>query len=212
MELRPILLATLISGGWLVVAPQSFAASDLMRSGYVHDSSGDVVRDGGSHCVRTSTWSAQSATRGCNADLLPPVAAASASTEPAASQNAEIAAIEPRSEPINIAEEARFGFDKAVLRVEDRQRLDTAVAQLKTYPDDATIRVTGYTDSVGSEEYNRDLSMRRARAAQEYLVANGVDPKRIVLSGMGESDPVASNDTAEGRAQNRRAEIEIKAE
>jgi OOP family OmpA-OmpF porin len=204
MKMKPILLATLVSGGCLVAATQSFAASDLMSSGYVHDSSGIVVRDNSGNCVRTSIWSKQSATKECDAHLLPPVATAPPPAEPAP---AEIAAIEPQREPINISEKAGFDFDQAVLRAEDKQRLDAAVAQMKTLPEDATIQVTGYTDSVGTEEYNRDLSMRRAQAAQEYLVSNGVDQRRIVLSGMGESNPIASNDTAEGRAMNRRVEV-----
>lgn len=204
MELKKIVLATLVSGGWMLAAPQGFAASDLMSSGYAHDASGVVVRDSSGNCVRTSNWTTKSATKDCDANLLPPPVAAAPPPAPAA---AEIAAIEPRKEPINIAEKAGFDFNKAVLRAEDKQRLDAAVAKLKTMPEDATIQVTGYTDSIGSEKYNQELSMRRAQAAQEYLVANGVDQKRIVLSGMGESNPIASNDTAEGRAMNRRVEV-----
>jgi OOP family OmpA-OmpF porin len=210
MELKKLILATLVSGGWIFATSQSFAASDLMSSGYAHDASGVVVRDNSGNCVRTSNWTSQSATAQCDAHLLPPVAAAPApEPEPvaAAPAAAEIAAIEPRKDPINISEKAGFDFDRAVLRAEDRQRLDTAIAEMKNLPEDATIQVTGYTDSVGTEEYNRDLSMRRAQAAQEYLVSNGVDQKRIVLSGMGESNPVASNDTADGRAMNRRVEV-----
>lgn len=211
MELKKLILATLVSGGCIFSASQSFAASDLMSSGYAHDASGVVVRDNSGNCVRTSNWTSQSATDQCDAHLLPPVAAAPAPAEPVAEAPApapaEIAAIEPQRDPINISEKAQFDFDKAVLRAEDKQRLDAAVAELKTLPEDATIQVTGYTDSVGTEEYNRELSMRRAQAAQEYLVSNGVDQKRIVLSGMGESNPIASNDTAEGRAMNRRVEV-----
>jgi OOP family OmpA-OmpF porin len=198
-------LATLVSGGWIFAAPQSFAATDLMSSGYVHDTSGVVVRDNSGNCVRTSIWSPQSATAQCDSDLLPPpVAAAPAPAEP---MPAEIAAIEPQSEPFSLAEKAQFDFDQAVLKAEDKQRLDAAIAGLKNLAGDATIQVTGYTDSIGSEKYNRDLSMRRARAAQEYLVNKGVNPTRIVISGMGESNPIASNDTADGRAMNRRVEV-----
>jgi len=207
MELKPILLASLISGGCLVVAPLSFAASDLMSSGYAHDNAGSVVRNNSGDCVRTSDWSPQSATTECDSELLPR-AAAPAPAEPAAPAAAEIAAIEPRPEPINIAEKAQFDFDQAVLRAEDKRRLDEALVQIKKLPEDATIQVIGYTDSIGSEKYNKDLSMRRAQAAQEYLVSNGVDQKRIVISGMGESNPVASNATADGRAMNRRVEVQ----
>jgi OOP family OmpA-OmpF porin len=154
--------------------------------------------------VRTSNWTEQSATAQCDSHLLPPVAAAPAPAEP---MPAEIAAIEPQSEPFSLAEKAQFDFDQAVLKAEDKQRLDAAITELKNLAGDATIQVTGYTDSIGSEKYNRDLSMRRARAAQEYLVNKGVNPTRIVISGMGESNPIASNDTADGRAMNRRVEV-----
>jgi OOP family OmpA-OmpF porin len=179
-----------------------------MSSGYAHDASGIVVRDNSGNCVRTSNWTKESATKDCDAHLLPPVAAAPA-PEPVAATPApaEIAAIEPQKDPINISEKAGFDFDRAALRAEDKQRLDTAIAEMKNLPEDATIQVTGYTDSVGTEEYNRDLSMRRAQAAKDYLVSNGVAENRIVLSGMGESNPIASNDTAEGRAMNRRVEV-----
>lgn len=217
-KVQLLLLAGLIASGYLIASPQSFAASDLMSSGYVHDSSGIVVRDSSGGCVRTSIWSPQSATAQCDSELLPraaapavveeePPAAQTAPSEPAAPAATEIAAIEPRREEINLAEKAMFDFDQAVLRAEDKRRLDEALVQIKNLPEDATIQITGYADSIGSEEYNRDLSMRRAQAAQEYLVSNGVDQKRIVLSGMGESNPVASNDTADGRAMNRRVEV-----
>lgn len=209
MELKKLILATLVSGGCIFSASQSFAASDLMSSGYAHDASGVVVRDNSGNCVRTSNWTSQSATKDCDAHLLPPPVAAAPAPEPVAQAPApaEIAAIEPQKDPINISEKAGFDFDKAVLRAEDKQRLDAAIAELKTLPEDATVQITGYTDSVGTEEYNRELSMRRAQAAQDYLVSNGVDQRRIVLSGMGESNPIASNDTAEGRAMNRRVEV-----
>lgn len=202
MELKPILLATLISGGCLVAASPSFAASP----GYAHDSSGMVVHDGRGNCVRTSDWTPKSATTECDSELLPPPVAAA---PPPAPPVAEIAAIEPRK-PISVNEKAQFGLNEAILKAEDKQRLDEAFSQIQNLPEGATVQITGYTDSTGSEQYNQDLSMRRAQAAQEYLVSKGVDQKRIVLSGMGESNPIASNDTAEGRAQNRR--VEVKAE
>jgi OOP family OmpA-OmpF porin len=67
--------------------------------------------------------------------------------------------------------------------------------------------VQGFTDSIGTEEYNLGLSQRRADAVRNYLVEKGVDPKIITAKGYGESNPVASNDTKEGRALNRRVEF-----
>ena len=208
MERKSLLVAILISGGFVVAIPQSFAASGSISPAYVYDGAGVVARDGNGNCVRTSAWSPELANAECNPELFPSKAAEAAPpvAEPTAPAAAEIAAIEPRKE-ISISEKAQFDFDQAVLKAEDKQRLDEALVQIKDLPEGATIRITGYTDNVGSEEYNRDLSMRRARAAEDYLVSHGVDQKRIELSGMGESNPVASNDTAEGRALNRRVEV-----
>ena len=67
----------------------------------------------------------------------------------------------------------------------------------------------GHTDSVGSDAYNQKLSVRRAEAVKAYLVGKGVDAKRVYTEGKGEKQPVATNKTAAGRAQNRRVEIEV---
>jgi outer membrane protein OmpA-like peptidoglycan-associated protein len=74
---------------------------------------------------------------------------------------------------------------------------------LKNFPE-VNITIEGYTDSQGSESYNQDLSERRAKSARDYLVRRGVAGTRIQAYGRGEADPVATNDTPEGRAQNRR--------
>ena len=65
----------------------------------------------------------------------------------------------------------------------------------------------GFTDSIGSAEYNQALSLRRAEAVYRYLVNQGVDPERLTVEGFGKTNPVASNDTEAGRAQNRRVEL-----
>jgi OOP family OmpA-OmpF porin len=72
------------------------------------------------------------------------------------------------------------------------------------------IVVEGHTDSVGTDQYNLGLSRRRAETVQTYLVDHGVARSRITAEGMGESKPVASNDSADGRAQNRRVELHLK--
>jgi outer membrane protein OmpA-like peptidoglycan-associated protein len=86
------------------------------------------------------------------------------------------------------------------------RRLDTVAHALSAYPD-RPILVEGYTDSQGNEAKNQQLSQRRADAVREYLQQRGVDPARLRSVGKGEANPVASNDTAEGRASNRRVEI-----
>lgn len=87
-------------------------------------------------------------------------------------------------------------------------RLDTVARALAAYPD-RTIVVEGHTDAQGSDDANRGLSQRRADAVREYLESRGVPPEQIRSVGKGESEPIASNDTPEGRANNRRVEIVV---
>ena len=95
-----------------------------------------------------------------------------------------------------------------MLRPDGRQRLDEVVARIRAINLDVVIAV-GHTDSMGSEAHNQRLSLRRAEAVKAYLVNQGVPVDRIRTEGRGEAQPVASNDTAQGRAQNRRVEITV---
>lgn len=99
-----------------------------------------------------------------------------------------------------------FDFDKATIKPEGRARLDEAVRVMRENPN-LRVVVTGHTDSVGSDAYNMKLGERRARAVADYLIGQGISPSRIDVRSEGESKPVASNATAEGRAENRRVEI-----
>jgi len=102
-----------------------------------------------------------------------------------------------------------FDFDKATIRADARPVLDEAIATLKQQGGIAVI-AEGHTDNVGTDAYNMKLSQRRAKAVRDYLVAGGISPRRIAVEGFGESHPVASNDTADGRAQNRRVELRVR--
>lgn len=101
-----------------------------------------------------------------------------------------------------------FDFNKATLRPEGRQKVEHAAGVLR---ENVTVHVVveGHTDSVGSDAYNQRLSERRAASVRDYLVEKGISPSRIRTQGYGETRPVASNATEEGRAQNRRVEINI---
>jgi iron complex outermembrane recepter protein len=103
-------------------------------------------------------------------------------------------------------EGVHFDFDKATLRPDAIAILDKAVGLLKTQAS-VVVEVAGHTDSVGSEEYNQGLSERRAVAVKDYLESQGITATRLSARGYGEVQPVASNDTDEGRAQNRRVEL-----
>jgi OmpA-OmpF porin, OOP family len=102
-----------------------------------------------------------------------------------------------------------FDFDKSTLRPDAVAILSEATEILKRYPD-LKVEVAGHTDSVGTDAYNQGLSERRAKAVYDYLTSNGVDASRLVgPNGYGESRPIDTNDTAEGRARNRRTELNV---
>ncbi|MFN4115075.1 MAG: OmpA family protein, partial [Inhella sp.] len=91
---------------------------------------------------------------------------------------------------------------------EAKAKLDDLVSKMGAINLEVIIAV-GHTDSVGSEEYNQRLSVNRAEAVKAYLVGKGIEANRVYTEGKGELSPVADNKTAEGRAKNRRTEIEV---
>ncbi len=99
-----------------------------------------------------------------------------------------------------------FEFDSANLTPEGKMILDDVIASLMYYPE-VEVEIQGHTDSDGEESYNMDLSQRRADSVKKYMVERGIDPMRLTTSGWGESRPISSNDTPEGKAQNRRIEF-----
>jgi len=102
-----------------------------------------------------------------------------------------------------------FDFDKDTLRPDAVAILDEAVAILQKYPQ-LRVEVAGHTDSIGTEQYNQGLSERRAKAVYNYLTGKGIDAGRLVgPNGFGESRPIDTNDTKEGRARNRRTELNV---
>ncbi len=101
-----------------------------------------------------------------------------------------------------------FDFDKAVLKAEGKAKLDDLVGKVKGINLEVVIAV-GHTDSVGDDAYNQKLSVRRAEAVKAYLVSKGIEKNRVYTEGKGEKQPVADNKTTEGRAKNRRVEIEV---
>lgn len=129
-----------------------------------------------------------------------PVAAAPAA-EPAPAPAAA-----PAPETITLSGDALFDFDKSNLRPDAVAALDTTVQKYKG-ASLQSMSIVGHTDSKGSDAYNQALSERRAASVRDYLVSQGLDGSKISTSGRGESEPVATNDTADGRQQNRRVSI-----
>ena len=114
----------------------------------------------------------------------------------------------PTSEKVSFAAEALFDFDKSVVKPAGRAALDDLLMKLQGMNTEVMVTV-GHTDSVGSDAYNQKLSQRRAEAVKAYIVSKGVDASRVYTEGKGESQPVADNKTAEGRAKNRRVTVEV---
>jgi OOP family OmpA-OmpF porin len=117
----------------------------------------------------------------------------------------------PKQSKVMVFDEvALFDTDKAELKPGGKERI-------KAYREEARaafsradkIKITGHTDNTGSYDYNVRLSLRRAEAVRTYLISIGVDPSKLEVSGAGESKPVADNSTMEGRAKNRRVEVDI---
>lgn len=101
---------------------------------------------------------------------------------------------------------ANFDFDRAVVRPADFSNLDQDVTTLKQWGN-VKVEVAGHTDSIGTEEYNMGLSLRRAEAVRSYLIDRGIAADRLTVKGYGESQPIADNATAAGRFKNRRVEL-----
>ncbi|WP_159990979.1 outer membrane protein OmpA [Pelistega ratti] len=138
------------------------------------------------HCWRDNNWTPATAAQGCGAEAAPEVTASK----------------------VTFNADTFFDFDRATLKPEGRNILDQVAAQVQQLNLESLIAV-GHTDSVGADAYNQRLSERRAASVKQYLVSKGIPAEQIIASGRGESQPVASNATREGRAKNRRVEIEI---
>lgn len=169
-------------------------------------------------CWRNANWTPATALAECDGALKPvaqaapaaaPAAPAPAAAPAAAPAPAVVAApVAPVSEKVTFAADAFFDFDKSVLKDEGKAKLDDVVSKLGSINLEVIIAV-GHTDSVGSDAYNQALSVRRSEAVKAYLVGKGVEKNRVYTEGKGEKQPVADNKSSDGRAKNRRVEIEV---
>ncbi|MFM7704055.1 MAG: OmpA family protein, partial [Rubrivivax sp.] len=114
----------------------------------------------------------------------------------------------PISEKVTFAADAFFDFNKSTLKPEAQAKLADLVDKTKGIALEVIIAV-GHTDSVGDDAYNQKLSIARAEAVKKFLTEKGVEKNRVYTEGKGEKSPVADNKTTEGRAKNRRVEVEV---
>ena len=141
--------------------------------------------------------------------VAPPVAPPPvARPAPPAAPAAPAAPPAPVSEKVTFAADAFFDFDKSALKPEAAAKLTDLVDKTKGVNLEVIIAV-GHTDSVGVDAYNQKLSIARSDAVKNFLVSKGVEKNRVYTEGKGEKSPVADNKTAEGRAKNRRVEVEV---
>jgi OOP family OmpA-OmpF porin len=166
-------------------------------------------------CWRDANWTPATAAVGCDGALVRAVAAPPPPPAPAVVPAPAPAPRPPAPPPapaaatkVTYAADAFFDFDKSVLKPEGRAKLDDLVDKVKGINLEVIIAV-GHTDSVGTDAYNQKLSVRRAEAVKAYLVSKGIEKNRVYTEGKGEKQPVADNRTSEGRAKNRRVEIEV---
>jgi OmpA-OmpF porin, OOP family len=136
-----------------------------------------------------------------------PAAAPAPVPAPAPAPAAPAAAPKPTAEKVTTASEVNFDFDRAVVRPDAKGKLDDLVTNLRGVNLEVIIAI-GHADSIGSDAYNMKLSLRRADSVKAYLVSKGIAASRIYTEGKGERQPIADNKTKEGRAKNRRVEIE----
>lgn len=165
-------------------------------------------------CWRSASWTPATAAQGCDGAIVPrpapapTPAPAPAAAAPRAPAPAPAPAPAAQAAKVTFSADAFFDFDRATLRPEGRARLDELAQQVANIQLEVIIAV-GHTDSTGPADYNQRLSERRAAAVKAYLVTRGIDANRVFTEGKGENQPVANNATREGRAQNRRVEIEV---
>jgi len=167
-------------------------------------------------CWRDAFWTPATAAEGCDGAIVAPKASpapAPAATPAPSAAPAPSPAKSPAPAPVaatkvTYAADAFFDFDKAVLKPEGKAKLDDLVGKVKGINLEVIIAV-GHTDAVGSDAYNQKLSVKRSEAVKAYLVSKGIEKNRVYTEGKGEKQPVADNKTGDGRAKNRRVEIEV---
>ncbi|WP_194789316.1 OmpA family protein [Pseudomonas sp. UFMG81] len=198
------LLGGLVGGGLGAIESSSWAAGvgalGAITGGLIcyaqdGDEDGDGVFDRRDRCPDTPAGTQVSHT-GCPLPQYPP---SQAPAEPAATS--EVITLDDQGQVL-------FAFDSAELMPGAQQRLHALLPKLND-PAVTRVKVIGFTDSVGSDSYNQSLSERRASSVAEYLISQGLAPTKVTSQGRGEGEPVADNDTDEGRTRNRRVELHL---
>jgi OOP family OmpA-OmpF porin len=197
-----VLVAAGLAGTLLIASGANAGEAREATPGYAQDSQKNVVRSGTGDCVHTGSWTPGDANVvGCDGVTLA----------------YEIEVIEGAPTglvgAVSIPDVALFAFDSAELTDAGKNAIEEYRAKLRPELSEAYAGIIiGHTDSTGNDEYNMGLSKRRAQSVADYLVSTGVDPDKLRVVGRGENDPIASNETKEGRGENRRVDLIVVAE
>ena len=218
------IIATAASVALTMSASSAFAQSTTVDNWV--NSTGITWKNGTNElCWRDANWTPATAAVDCDGAIKKAVAAPAPAPAPvvpapapkpapapaAAPVPAPVpvpAPAAPVSEKVTFAADAFFDTAKSVLKPEGKAKLDDLVSKMGAINLEVIIAV-GHTDSVGSDAYNQKLSVRRSEAVKAYLTSKGVEKNRVYTEGKGEKQPVADNKTKEGKAKNRRVEIEV---
>lgn len=185
-------------------------------AGYAVDTSGVVVRSSDGTCVRTGSWKEEMVLKECDPELY-----ARLYPEPEPVEPEEVAVAAPTTVAVQetLDVQTLFGFDEATLDPQATELLDELADRLDRFTAIETVRITGHTDRIGSEEYNLALSRKRAEAVQAYLVdKTAISPGKFEVEGLGPAYPIEACEGTRGSAlieclrPNRRVEVEIRAE
>jgi OmpA-OmpF porin, OOP family len=219
------LIATAASVALTMSASGAFAQSTTVDNWV--NSTGITWKNGtNEHCWRDANWTPATAAEDCDGAIKKPVAAPAAPAPapvapaprpapvpaappaPAPAPAPVPAPAAPVSEKVTFAADAFFDTNKSVVKPEGKAKLDDLVSKMGAINLEVIIAV-GHTDSVGGDAFNQKLSVRRSEAVKAYLTSKGVEKNRVYTEGKGEKQPVADNKTSEGKAKNRRVEIEV---
>jgi OmpA-OmpF porin, OOP family len=207
--LTQVLLAVAV-GAVSSTAMAHTTSNNEAQAGYVVDAQGKTVKDGSGECLRSSIFTAQLATQECDPDLIPKPAPAPAPVVKPAPAPMPVPPAPPAPEVRKVTLEADtyFDFGKSTLKPAGKSRIDAELGKLNGSTLNSAVAI-GHTDSIGTDAYNQKLSERRAQAVKDYMVSKGVPADKIQIKGMGESQPLANNKTKDGRAKNRRVEVDF---
>lgn len=208
-RLLSVALSAAFLGGCGSMAKEAPPVVGNVKANGAHlaDGNGNVVKSGTGGCLRSGTWSEDNLINKCEGieekakpvKIAKPVVKAEPKAEPA-----------PIIETVILNSRALFSTNADSLSAKGDQAMRNLIAKLGGYSKIEKVDIIGHTDSTGSDQYNQQLSEKRAATIKQFIVDAYADAD-INATGVGETQPVASNDTAEGRQQNRRVEIRVTA-